>query len=124
MSSPQEMKMKMGHGFPAVRTVIDDEAVAGLLQFHLAGNFLGGGKKVAENGVVLRRHGGMPGMMLFGDEEDVDGGLRGNVPEGQHVVILKNDVGGNFAVEDPLKNRFGHRPPSYQMVSSRSWGPK
>ena len=110
VASPQKMKMKMGHGFPAVRAVVDNETVTGLVQFRLAGDFLGGGKKVAEDAMVFRRHGRMASMVLFGNEKNMDRGLGGNVPEGEHVVILVDNVGYDFTVEDPLKDRFGHRP--------------
>jgi hypothetical protein len=39
------------------------------------------------------------------------------------VFVLVDDVGLGFPVDDPFKDRFGHGP-RYQMVNSRSWGPK
>ena len=115
--------MEMGDGFSAVGAVVDDEAVAAGVQFQLAGDFLGGGEKVAEDGVVFRGDSGVAGVVLFGDEEDMNGGLGGDIAEGEDLIVLVEDVGGKFAVDDPLEDRFGHGP-SYQMVNSRSWGPK
>ena len=110
MTSTQKMKMKVGDSFPAVRSVVDDEAVAGLVEFELAGNFLGGGEEMAEDGVVFGGYGGVAGVVLFGDEDDVDGSLGGDVAEGEDVVVLIDDVGRDFAVDDPFEDRFGHGP--------------
>jgi hypothetical protein len=102
--------MKVGDGFPAVGAVVDDQAVAGLVEFQLAGDLLGGGEKVAEDGVVFGGDGGVAGVVLFGDEKNVDGGLGSDVPKGEDVVILIDNVGRHFAVDDPFKDRFGHGP--------------
>jgi len=37
---------------------------------------------------------------FFGNQENVDGRLRGYVAEGQALVVLKNDIGGDFANDD------------------------
>jgi hypothetical protein len=71
---------------------------------------LGGGKEMAKNGMMFRGDGGMAGMVLLRDEEDMNGGLRGDITEGEDVIILIDDVGFGFAVDDPLKDRFGHGP--------------
>ena len=102
--------MEVGDGFAAVGAVVDDEAIAGLVEFELAGDFLGGGEEMAEDGVVFGGYGGVAGVVLFGDEEDVDGGLGGNVTEGEDVVVLIDDVGWDLAIDDPFEDRFGHGP--------------
>jgi len=110
MTSTQKMKMKVGDSFPAVRSVVHDKAVSGLVQFQLAGDFLGGGEEMAEDGMMFRRNGGMACMVLLGDEEDVDRGLRSDVAEGEDMGILVDNVGLGFAVDDPFEDRFGHGP--------------
>lgn len=110
MAATQKVKMEMGDGFSAVGAVVDDEAIPGLVKLELAGDFLGGGKEMAKNGMMFRGDGGMAGMVLLGDEEDMNGGLRGDIAEGEDVIILKDDVGLGFAVDDPLEDRFGHGP--------------
>jgi len=102
--------MEMGNGFPAIGPVVYDEAVSGLVQFQLAGDFLGGGEEMAEDGMMFRRNGGMACMVLLGDEEDVDRGLRSDVAEGEDMGILVDNVGLGFAVDDPFEDRFGHGP--------------
>jgi len=110
VAAPKEVKVEMGNGFPAVGAVVDHEAVTGLVEFQLPGDFLGGGEKVAENGVVFRGDGGVAGVVLFGNEKDMDGGLGGDVAKGQDVLVLVDNVGLGFTVDDPFKDRFGHRP--------------
>lgn len=110
MAATQKVKMEMGDGFSAVGAVVDDEAIPGLVELELAGDFLGGGKEMAKNGMMFRGDGGMAGMVLLGDEEDMNGGLRGDIAEGEDVIILIDDVGLGFAVDDPLEDRFGHGP--------------
>ena len=53
------------------------------------------------------------GIRYFGDSrnlcsrhnQDVNGGLRADVAEGDHMVILINDVGRNLAVDNARKER-------------------
>ena len=110
MAAAEQVKMKMGDGFPAVWPVVDDEPVAGLIQLELSGDFLGSRKEMAEDVVVLGGHGGVAGVVLFGNEENAVGGLRGDVTKGQNVFVLIDDVGLGFAVDDPFEDRFGHEP--------------
>ena len=115
--------MQMRDGLPSVGPVIDDKAVTGLVELTLAGDFLGRREEMAENFMMFRRHGGMPGMVLLGYQQNVDGGLRGDIAKRKDVVVLVNDVGLCFPGDDPFEDRFRHGVP-YQMVSSRSWGLK
>ena len=110
MTSTQKMKMKVGDSFPAVRSVVHDKAVSGLVQFQLAGDFLGGGEEMAEDGMMLRRNGGMARVVLLRNEENVNRGLGSDVAEGEDMGILIDDVGLGFAVDDPFEDRFGHGP--------------
>lgn len=112
MAPAEKVEMEMGDSFPAVGAIVDDEAVAGLIEFELAGDLLGSGEKVAENRVIFRGNGGMAGMVLFGNEKNVDRGLGGDVAEGQDVIVLVDNVGFGLAVDDPLEDGFGHGPSS------------
>ena len=110
VAAAEKVKMEMGDSFPTVGAVVDDEAIPGLVELPLAGDFLGSSKEIAKNGMIFRGDGGMAGMVLLGDEEDMNGGLRSDITEGEDVIILIDDVGFGFAVDDPLKDRFGHGP--------------
>ncbi len=115
------MKVKVRDGFPAIGAVIDDEAIAGFFEMALAGDPLGGGEKVGKDGVILGGNGAVAGVMFFGNEKDMDGGLGGEIAEGENVIVLVHDIGGHLAIDDALENGFGHRA-NYQMVSSRREG--
>jgi hypothetical protein len=110
VATAEQMQVKVRDGFPAVGSVVDDQAIAGLVEFQLPGHFLGGGEKVAEDGVMFRGNGGVAGVMLFGDQEDVDRGLGGDIAKGKNVLVLKDNVGWNFTFDDPFEDRFGHTP--------------
>lgn len=112
--------MEVGDGFTAVGAVIDDEAIATLIEAGLAGDALGGGEKVGKDLVVLGGNGTVTGVMFFGNEEDVGGGLGSEIAKGEDVIVLVKDVGLSFSVDDLFKDRFSHG--FYQMVSSRREG--
>ena len=110
MTAAEKVEMEMRDGLPSVGPVIDDEAVTGLVELTLAGDLLGGGKEMAKNGMMFRRDGGMPSMVLLRDEQNVDRGLGGDIAEGDNMGILIDDVGFGLAVDDPFEDRFGHAP--------------
>ncbi len=62
----------------------------------------------------------MSGVVFFWDEEDVCRGLGGDIPKCENVIVLVQDVGLGFAVDDLFEDRFSHG--FYQMVSSRREG--
>ena len=113
--------MKVGDGFSTIGAIIDDEAIAGFFELALAGNALGGDEEMSEEGMILGRNGAVAGVMFFRDEKNVNGGLGGEITEGEDVIILVEDIGRNLAVDDAFEDGFGHRA-SYQIVSSRREG--
>jgi len=115
------MEVKVGDGFAAIGSIIDDEAITGFVELALASDPLSGDKEMSEEGMILWRDGTVAGVMFFWNDKNVDGGLRGEITEGEDVIILVEDIGGEFAVDDPLEDGFGHRA-SYQIVSSRREG--
>lgn len=121
MASAQEVKVEVGDGFPAIGAVVDDQPVAAFVQLELATHPLGGGEKMAEDGMIFRGNRGVAGVMFFGDEKDMNGGLWGDIAESQDVIVLVDDIGGDFSIDDALENRLGHGA-DYQMVSSRREG--
>lgn len=113
--------MKVGDGFSTIGAIIDDEAIACFFELALAGNALGGDEEMSEEGMILGGNGAVAGVMFFRDEKDVDGGLGGEITEGEDVIILVKNIGRNLAVDDAFEDGFGHRA-SYQIVSSRREG--
>ena len=121
MAASEQMQMQMRDGFPPVGTIIDDQPITGFFELELAADALRRGEELAENGMILRGHGRVAGMVVFGNQENMNRGLRGDVPEGQDVFVLVDDVSGHLAINDALENRLGHGA-DYQMVSSRREG--
>ena len=115
------MEVKVGDGFAAIGAIIDDEAITGFFELALAGDPLGGDEEMSEEGMILGRDGTVAGVMFFWNDKNVDGGLGGEITEGEDVIILVENIGGEFAVDDALEDGFGHRA-SYQIVSSRREG--
>lgn len=95
--SADEVDVEVGHGLSGVGAFIDDEAVTGgeALRF---GDDAGGAEQVLVVSGGL--DGGDAGDLGFGDDEDVDGGDGVDVADGEAVVVLVDDVTGDFAVED------------------------
>ena len=113
--------MKMGNSFPAIGAIIDDEAVAGFVELALASDSLGSDEEMCEEGMSFGGYGTVAGVMFFWNDKNVDGCLGGEITEGEDVIILVEDIGGEFAVDDAFENGFGHRA-NYQIVSSRREG--
>ena len=113
--------MKMGNSFPAIGAIIDDEAVAGFVELALASDSLGSDQEMCEEGMSFGGYGTVAGVMFFWNDKNVDGGLGGEVTEGEDMIILVENIGGEFAVDDAFENGFGHRA-NYQIVSSRREG--
>ena len=113
--------MKVGDGFAAIGAIIDDEAITGFFELALASDPLGGDEEMSEEGMILGRDGTVAGVMFFWNDKNVDGGLGGEITEGEDLIILVENIGGEFAVDDALEDGFGHRA-SYQIVSSRREG--
>ena len=115
------MEVKVGDGFAAIGAIIDDEAITGFVELALASDPLSGDKEMSEEGMILGRDGTVAGVMFFWNDKNVDRGLGGEITEGEDVIILVENIGGEFAVDDALEDGFGHRA-SYQIVSSRREG--
>ena len=110
MAAAKKVKMEMWNGLAAVGAVVDDQAIPGLVELELAGDLLGGGKQMAEDRVMFRGDSRVAGVVMFGNEQDMDGGLGGDIAEGENVIILVDDFGFDLAVDDPFEDRFGHGP--------------
>lgn len=110
----------MRNGFSPIGAIIDDKAVASFVEAGLAGDPLGCDEKVGKDWMILGRNGAVSGVMFFWDNENMCGGLGGDIPKGENVIVFVQDVGLGFAVDDLFKDRFSHG--FYQMVSSRREG--
>src|ERR1700738_3952236 len=100
------MDVKVEDGLSGAGADVEDGTVS-LLDVALGGDV--GGSEVAaadEFGV-----GGLglfqTGKMFFGDDENVRGGLRVDVFEGEDVLVLVDLLGGDFAAEDTAEEAVG-----------------
>ncbi len=64
--------------------------------------------QLAEQQGVVGRGIEQVGERLFRDDQHMRRRLRGDVAEGQHLVVFIDDVGGNFAGDDLGENGFSH----------------
>lgn len=100
--------MQMRHGFAAIRTVVEDEAIAGLFEAQFFGNFCSLEQEMTKR--LLIRWGGFRNARdgLLGNDQGVGWSLRGDVFEGDDQVVFINDLGRDFARDDFFKKRFAH----------------
>ena len=98
----------MGDAFAGVGAVVDDEAVAVFIEAELAGDVSGFEEEMSENGVVFGSGFVDAGNDFARDDEDVSGSGRADVAKGEDQIVLVNDVSGDFAIGDFLKERFAH----------------
>jgi hypothetical protein len=98
--------VEVEYGLSGAGADVEDGAVS-LLDVALAGD-VGGGKVAAADDFCV---GGLglfeSGKMFFGDDQDVSGGLRVDVFEGEDVVVVVDFFGGNFAAEDAAEEAVG-----------------
>jgi hypothetical protein len=117
VASTEEMDMEVRDCFATVGAVVDDEAVAGGGDVFAAGDVRGGEEEVAEKALVIGLGGSNAGDGFFGDEEDVDWCLGRDIAKGEALIVLENDVGGDFAGDDFFKE--GHA--SWRLSSWARW---
>ena len=101
--------MKMGDGFPAIRPVVDHQTVAGFLDAQFGGQFGGFQQEMSQDLMVLWMGFSKTGNGLLGHDYHMHRRLRLDVSEGQHEIILINDVGRNLPSDHFLKKRFAHK---------------
>ena len=105
-SAAEEMDVEVVDGLAAVGAGVDDEAVA-VGEILPAGDFCGGLEEVAEHGGVVMGGVGEGGEVVFGDDEDVRGGLGVDVREGEGAVVFVEAGGGDFSGGD-FAEEAGH----------------
>ena len=97
MTSSQEVNVQVRHGLPSVRAVVHHDPKT-LRQAFVVGDFTGHEEQMPEEGCVL--------LVRFADTRDwlswyyqkVDGSLRINVAQHDALIVLMNEVPGDFAI--------------------------
>ena len=90
----------------AIGAGVDDQTVA-VGEVLLAGQFAGYVEEVAEGGGVVLRGVSVGGQVVFGDDEDMGGGLGIDVGEGEGLLVFVDSGGGDFAGDD-FAEEAGH----------------
>lgn len=89
--------MQMGHGLSPVAAVVDHKAESGFRNAFGPCDVRSGKKEAAQQGGIVRPGFGHPRNRPLRNHENVDRCLRRDIPKGQAIAVLKNNVGGNFA---------------------------
>ena len=87
------MEVKVGDGFAAIGAIIDNESIAGFFELAQASDLLGGDEEMSEEGMSFGGDSTMAGVMFFWNDKNVNGGLGGEVTEGEDVIILVENIG-------------------------------
>jgi len=106
VAAAEEVDVEVVDCLAAVGAGVDDEAVA-VGEILLAGDLAGCVEEVAEGGCVVLRGVGVGGQVVFGDDEDVGGGLGVDVREGEGLLVFVDAGGGDFAGDD-FAEEAGH----------------
>lgn len=104
-STSEDMDVQVKDGLSAVSACINDRAVA-VFQTQLSCD---DGDHLQEVSAEFSVSGGEfseGGDRLFGNQQDVHGGLRADVVKGHAVLVFVNDAGRDFAIDDFLED--GH----------------
>lgn len=97
------MDVKVPDRLSGVLSLVDHQPVTRFRHAFLFGDFL---RRVQKVEVVarLRQIGDAP-HLFSGHNQDVDGGLRVDVPKRHHVIVFEHDVRRDFTVDDAGEER-------------------
>ena len=106
------MQVEVGNGLPSVLAVVDDDSEPILGEAFLFRDDPDPGEEMAEE--ILVGGIGLPDAhdQFPGDEEEMHGGLRGDVAEAETEVVLVDDIARYFTIGDLLEDGFLSHGPS------------
>lgn len=99
--------MKMGNGFAAVFSVVDDDAEAFFSVAFLPGDVADPQKEVTKKLLISGAGFRDADNGLLGNKKEVNRGLRGDIPEAEAEIVFINDVRRNLAGDDFFKEGHG-----------------
>src|SRR6266436_7088004 len=107
----------MRYALAGVAALVDDDAIAGVVDAFLAGHSGGDGQQVAEQRFILRfRLRDAPDVFLWNDK-DMNRRLWADVAKRQRPVVFVNNRGRDFLANDLGENVVGHGRASYSSNS-------
>lgn len=92
--------MQMRDRFPAIAAIVDDQAIAILLQTRFFCNFGCLEKQMAQDLMVVRLCFAHSRNALFGNDQNVNRRLGSAIAKSENKVIFVNDVRRNFPGND------------------------
>jgi len=99
------MEMKVGHCLASVVAMIDDEPVSGASDAKFFPETGRDDEEMTEELLVSWLDVRYAGDWLDRHDEQMHGRLRLNIPEGEAILITVDDIGRDFARDDPAKER-------------------
>ena len=100
--------MKVEDRLASVVPDVGDDAIAVLAHALTLGDLGADTEAMPQELAVLVGSSRNAGNGLSGNDQDMSRGLGIVVAKGQHLVVLENDVRGNFTRENLGKDGFGH----------------
>jgi hypothetical protein len=107
------MDVEVIHGLTAVGLAVDHKPGAPFGTALFRGQFLGLEQKLPQEGAVPRVQLHNIPDVFFGDHQEMNRGLGGNIMEGQHTVILIDLFAGNLPGDDFTENTIVHNKKVY-----------
>ena len=101
--------MDVVYSLAPVGIAIGDQTVTALRNSAVDGDPVGRGDDASYQRTVFFRKVREPSDMSFRYQEDVNGGLRIQILEGQDVIVFENDFRRNLMICDFTENTIGHR---------------
>lgn len=97
--------MHVRNGLATMRAIVDDQAVARLVDFFAARDLGGSEQQMAKQRLLLLHSRTHTRNGQFGNYQNVNWSLRRDVTECQASIILKNNVGWYLPRDDFFKKR-------------------
>ena len=111
--------MQMRHGFARIWPVVEDEPETIFGKAKLFRDLGSLDEKMTQHLVIIRMRFGKARDRFLGNNQDVNGRLRFHVMKRNHLLVLINDLRGNFARDDFFKKGFAHLITKFRVSGFR-----
>ena len=98
--------MQMKDDLPGTRPVVDVDSEGVVGQALLARDLASDVEEVSQQDAILNVGVAEPRYVSLGDDDYMQGRLRVDVPKGQAVLILVDDIRGDLAAKDLAEDRI------------------
>ena len=99
------MNVQVGDALGGIRAIVHDKAKSAL-EAEFLRELPCDGEEMPDMGLIGGLEGLDPRYQFFGDDEQVDGGLRLDVVDGDAEIVLVLDPRRDLPVDDALKDRL------------------